>query len=113
MTIRSLGEASPKVSPQATRAPSHTPAPHHAAPAHGTGERSPFQRMLEGIGKEINRGERTVRGALAAGGSELAPTDLLALQAGVYRYSEAVDLASKLVDRASSGVKTVVNGGGQ
>ena len=110
MSIRSLGEGVPKM---ATPEPTQTARPmkiEHASP----GERSPFQKMLEGLGNEINRGERTVRGALAAGaGGDMAPQDLLALQAGVYRYSEAVDLASKLVDRASSGVKTVVNGGGQ
>jgi hypothetical protein len=50
--------------------------------------------------------------ALAASrsGHDLGGAELLALQAGVYRYSEAVDLAAKLVDRASSGVKTVLQG---
>jgi len=36
------------------------------------------------------------------------PADLIALQAGVYRYGEAVDLASRLIDRVTSGVKTIV-----
>jgi hypothetical protein len=40
----------------------------------------------------------------------MAPGDLIALQAGVYRYGEAVDLASRLVDRATSSVKTVLQG---
>jgi hypothetical protein len=31
----------------------------------------------------------------------------------VYRYGETVDLASKLIDKTSNGVKTVINGGGQ
>ena len=35
---------------------------------------------------------------------------LLALQAGIYRYGETVDLAARLVDKASSGVKTVIQG---
>ncbi len=73
------------------------------------GEPSPFQRLLRGIGREVERGESTVRRAIQAGGAMGAP-ELLALQAGVYRYSESVDLAAKLVDRASSGVKTVVQG---
>lgn len=72
-------------------------------------EASPFARLLQGIGHEMNRGEATMRGALRAGGN-LGSAELLALQAGVYRYSEAVDLAAKLVDRASSGVKTVIQG---
>jgi hypothetical protein len=43
-------------------------------------------------------------------GSSIAPADLIALQAGVYRYSETVDLASRLIDRATSSVKTVLQG---
>lgn len=84
-------------------------APEAKAPC----ERSAFQRVFDGLGKEINSGERMMRGALGAGGSDLAPSDLLALQAGVYRYGEAVDLASKLIDKTSNGVKTIINGGGQ
>jgi hypothetical protein len=56
----------------------------------------------------MNRGEALMQRALAGG--QLEAPALLALQAGVYRYSEAVDLAAKLVDRASSSVKTVVQG---
>jgi hypothetical protein len=36
---------------------------------------------------------------------------LIALQAGIYRYSEAIDLTVKLVDRATSGVKTILESG--
>lgn len=73
---------------------------------------SPFARLVRAVGDEAVRGERVVRGAVAAAaaGRDLGPAELIALQAGVYRYSEAVDLAAKLVDRASSGVKTVVTG---
>jgi hypothetical protein len=55
-----------------------------------------------------------MRAAISAGqsGVDLGPAELLALQAGVYRYSEAVDLAAKLIDRTTSGVKTVLQGGG-
>jgi len=108
MSIRSIGESAPKLPPQTTRAP-ETKAVEAKAP----GERSAFQRVVDGLGKEINSGERMMRGALGAGGSDMAPSDLLALQAGVYRYGEAVDLASKLIDKTSNGVKTVISGGGQ
>ena len=76
---------------------------------------SPFARMLHGLGQESVRGEAMMKSALAANGtsSSLGSADLLALQAGVYRYGEVVDLASRLVDRASSGVKTVIQGQGQ
>jgi hypothetical protein len=71
---------------------------------------SPFQKVLHGLGHEVDRGETMMKRALGGGGQELGTAELLALQAGVYRYSEAVDLAAKLVDRASSGVKTVIQG---
>jgi len=51
-----------------------------------------------------------MRRAIEGTGKELGTTELLALQAGVYRYSEAVDLSAKLIDRATSGVKTVLQG---
>jgi hypothetical protein len=60
----------------------------------------------------VQAGEAVMRGALGAGrvGATLEPGELIALQAGVYRYSEAVDLAAKLIDHATSGLKTVVQG---
>lgn len=82
--------------------------PIAAAPSE---EPSPFARILHGLGGQLERGEHTMnRVTQARGGSEMASQDLLALQADVYRYSEAVDLSAKLVDRASSGVKTVIQG---
>ncbi len=111
MSIRAIGEGMPKMPVETPRAP-ETAKP--AAPvATNPGERSAFQRLVDGLGKEINSGERMMRGAMGAGGKDLGPADLLALQAGVYRYSEAVDLASKLIDKTSNGVKTIINGGGQ
>ncbi len=73
---------------------------------------SPFARLLHGLGNEAKAGEATIRSAVraSAAGKDLGPSELLALQAGVYRYSEVIDLAAKLVDRASNGVKTVLSG---
>jgi hypothetical protein len=71
---------------------------------------SPFSRAVRGLGREIDAGEVQVAGA-----SRLHNYDtgtLIALQAGIYRYTEAVDLASKIVDRASTAVHTVLSGGG-
>jgi hypothetical protein len=94
----------------ATEPPSPPPSP--AAQGQPS---SPFAQVLGGLGREINRGEATMRTALESigRGADLGPAQLIALQAGVYRYSEAIDLASRLVDRATSGVKTIVQGGGQ
>ncbi len=107
MPITSTREARPLAPP--------TPAPKAPAvlveSASPNEQPSAFHRLLHGIGREVARGEATVRGALHAGGN-MGAAELLALQAGVYRYSESVDLAAKLVDRASSGVRTVVQGQG-
>ncbi|MBX3261587.1 MAG: hypothetical protein KF782_18025 [Labilithrix sp.] len=81
-----------------------------AAPAAADAEPSPFARVLRGLGREVDRGEALVKRVVGGGGKEIGNVELLALQAGVYRYSEAVDLSAKLVDRAASGVKTVLQG---
>jgi hypothetical protein len=73
---------------------------------------SPFAQLLSTLGHEAERGEATIRsvlqGSLAA--REYGPSALLALQAGIYRYGETVDLASKLVDKAGSDLRTVLQG---
>ena len=73
---------------------------------------SPFASLLRGLGREVTTGESQMRSAINStkSGHDLGPSELLALQAGVYRYTDTVDLASKLVDRATSSVKTVIQG---
>lgn len=71
---------------------------------------SPFLRAVRGLGREIDAGEAHVGNA-----SQLRSYDtasLIALQAGIYRYTEAVDLASKIVERATTSVRTVLQGSG-
>ena len=69
-----------------------------------------FANLLKGLGRELDRGEAIADRAIHAGGAgaRLSPEQLLALQAGIYRYSEAVDLVTKLVDRATQAVKTTL-----
>ena|SRR5690349_18919346 len=68
-----------------------------------------FAQALHGIGGAIDRGEALIARATHGSMAGLDSAQLIALQAGIYRYSEAVDLVAKLVDRASSAVKTVVS----
>jgi hypothetical protein len=87
--------------------PAHEPAPAAQARA------SPFARLLRALATEIDGGEAIVRHAVAgaaAAKESPSPVELLALQASVYRYGEAVDLAARLVDRAATSVKTVLQG---
>lgn len=97
-------------SPPAAAAPLASGASHASSEPSASGP-SPFARVLRGLATEIDQGERRMRRAVSAGGLDLGPGELLALQAGVYRYSEAVDLAAKLVDKTTNGIRTVVQGG--
>ncbi len=89
-------------------APSEAPARHASA----GGSPSAFAALLQSLAHEVHDGESLTRSALGAAraGQALGPAELIALQAGIYRYGEAVDLASRLIDRATSAVKTVVQG---
>ena len=71
---------------------------------------SPFAQLVQRLGDEVTQGEALVKGALRARSGSLGPAELIALQAGVYRYSEAIDLAAKLVDHATTAAKTVLQG---
>ena len=73
-------------------------------------EASPFAQVVRALGHEAERGERMVHGVLASGARDLGPSELLALQAGIYRYGETIDLAAKLVDKAGTDVRTVLGG---
>ncbi len=106
LTVRESSVALPRAAPAGAVAPAAAP----AAPASAGGP-SPFARMLRGLGHEVARGESLVKQAV--GGTDTATLDagqLIALQVGVYRYTEAVDLASRLIDHATTGVKTVLQG---
>jgi predicted NBD/HSP70 family sugar kinase len=73
---------------------------------------SQFGQVLKAIGAEIDRGERLLHGVVAGAG-DFDAAQLIALQAGIYRWGEVVDLAAKLVDRAGSAVRvTLQNGNG-
>ena len=81
----------------------------------GAGADSAFAHVLQGIGSELGRGEATTRAAIASmsTGTQGSAAQLIALQAGVYRYSETIDLASRLLDHITGGIKSVLQGSGQ
>jgi hypothetical protein len=67
--------------------------------------------VLVGLATEIDRGERLLEGVITARAARLGAAELIALQAGIYRYTEVVDLTAKLVDRAAGAVRTVLQSG--
>jgi len=105
MSIRSRGEIPLSSPSEAAHSPRATPDAARPRPAAG---RPDFASVVRALGEESDRGQSLVRRAVAGGA--LAPSQLLALQAGIYRYGEVVDLATRLVDRASTGVKSVLQG---
>jgi hypothetical protein len=80
--------------------------------AHGQREAggAGFARVLRSLAGELDRGEALAERAIhgGSGSSSMSPDKLIALQAGIYRYSEAVDLVTKLVDRGTQAVKTTL-----
>jgi hypothetical protein len=72
-----------------------------------------FERLMTGIGKEFEHGESVNEAVKKAQGKKLDAAELLALQSEVYRYSQTVDMTSKIVDGATHNVKTVLQSGGQ
>jgi hypothetical protein len=96
------------VLPPVVEAADSAPASPHAPEAHEGP--SAFGKVLRGLGRELDRGEAIAERAIHGGGagSGMSPEALIALQAGIYRYSEAVDLVTKLVDRATQAVKTTL-----
>ena len=76
------------------------------------GQRSDaFHRVFLAVAEQVDRGERLMHGAVSGAGPTGA-RELIALQAGIYRYTELVDLTTKFVDRAANAVRTTLQSGG-
>jgi len=88
--------------------------PEHAehTEAASSGEPSTFQKVMTGVGNELNHGEAVMRSVMHSGGADMSMGDILVLQANVYQYTQTVDLASHLVEQGTNATKTVVQGGG-
>jgi hypothetical protein len=74
--------------------------------------RTSFSDVLRALGQRVDKGERVVQHALHSDMGGLDARALIAVQAGIYHYTEAIELAGKLIDRATSAVKTVLQPGG-
>lgn len=91
--------------PPAYHAPPTVEPTAKATPSEGP---SRFAQVLARLGGRIDHGEKVVDSAANGGENVHDPAALLHLQANIYRYVEAIDLASKLIDRATTAVKTVL-----
>jgi hypothetical protein len=77
-----------------------------------SGEPSEFTQILEGVvGPRLDAGEALMERALEGNLGRLEAPELIAIQAGIYRYTEVLDFTAKLLDRATNSVKTVLQAG--
>lgn len=87
------------------------PTTSSSAPSTSAREPGGFQRALSRLGAEVDRGERMVQGILSGRAANLGAGELIAVQAGIYRYTEVVELSAKLIDRAATAVRTTLQSG--
>lgn len=80
--------------------------------ARGEVDGASFGQVLRALGQRVDRGEAVMRRALHSDMGGLDARALIAVQAGIYHYTEAIELAGKLVDRATNAVRTVLQPGG-
>ena len=63
-------------------------------------------RVLDQVNSAQNRMEQILK--MAESGKSFSPAELLSLQTHVYRASQELDLAGKVVEKATGGVKQVL-----
>jgi hypothetical protein len=101
------------VQPGAPRSPAEAHSPTQAVAGKGrieagraaVSEPSAIQ-VLDRVSQAQNRMEEVLK--LAESGKAFSPAELLSLQAHVYRASQELDLAGKVVEKATGGVKQVL-----
>lgn len=84
----------------------------HAAPSTRVGatertEETKLQQMITGLVKGQDKMSKIMTDALS--GKQFSPGELLAMQVGVYRFSQELDLTSKIVQQATAGIKQTLN----
>ena len=63
--------------------------------------------MLQGLIGGQDKMEKIMKVALS--GKQMGNAEMLAMQAGVYRFSQELELTSKVVEKATSGIKQTMN----
>ena len=70
-------------------------------------QRSQMADMIEGL---VNGQDKMTQIMdMAMSNKKMSPQELLAMQAGVYRFSQELELTSKVVEKATSGIKQTMN----
>ena len=85
-----------------------TPAPSTTAVG-GTAaaERSQMVEIIEQLAGGQDKMSNIMN--LALSGKKFSSSELLAMQAGIYRFSQELEITSKVVEKATSGIKQTMN----
>ena len=97
-------ESIPKASPLPSLPTSSQPSRATSVPQ---APESDFKSVLKRLAEHVDRGEALVQQVSRPHAGD-GSAQLLALQAGIYRYTEVVDLSAKLVDRTTNSIKTTL-----
>jgi len=86
-----------------------SPDPVHQVESVGRTER-PTMNMVSRVVSELEQGQLRLDKLIGAGvsGKQFSNAELLSLQASMYKYTLELDLTSKVVEKATSGLKDVV-----
>lgn len=68
-----------------------------------------LQEFLKSVEREGTVLDQTIKDAIK--GKEFSLQELIAIQVGVYRYNQEIDLISKLIEKTTSGIKQIINNG--
>jgi hypothetical protein len=73
----------------------------------GKQEASKSGSMLSHVVSELEKGQLNMEKLIKAGasGKNFSNAELISLQAGMYKYTQELDLTSKVVEKATSGLK--------
>jgi hypothetical protein len=79
----------------------------HTDPVTHKAEVSKTTSAITGLFSNIEKGQVQLDKLISGGlsGKNFSNTELLALQAGMYKYSQELELTSKVVEKATSGLK--------
>jgi transcription termination factor NusB len=77
------------------------------SPVASASQPSKIAQTMSGIISEMEQGQGRLDKLINVGlsGKEMSNTDLLALQASMYKYTQEMDLTGKVVEKATTGLK--------
>lgn len=85
----------------------HATAPAGAAEAHGAGGSKSATGSMMKMVNDLERGQGVMDNLIQEGlsGKQFSSGELLALQAGMFKYTQELELTGKVVEKATSGLK--------